>query len=333
MARILLTTSAPSDPVLRQLPRRSAGWCTHDFVVALDDGPFDSWVVYDNLDSIKTANVQRRDTLLITGEPPSVRRYRARFTSQFGSVRTSHSSIQHACIERSHEAQIWHYGMHACRSHPQVLDYDMLAAFTPPPKPKLLSVISSNKSVTPDHRQRLVFVERLRQAFGDCIDVFGRGIRELEDKADAIWDYRYHIVLENDHSDCYMSEKLPDAFLGWSYPFYSGSKFADKIFPSSSFSRIDMYRPEESIASIQRHIQADSYTSNLDRIGNARAKVLDETNLFAVICKRMVSREFQSGTQPNVKNPRVSRRTTLFPKRKSVRLMFQRMLRTIHLAA
>ncbi len=331
MAKILITNSVPSDPILRQIPRRSANWCVHDFSRTPPSEAIDAWIVYDNLLQPETNCIDRKRTMLITAEPPSVRRYRSVFTSQFGSVRTSHPCVKHPNVVLGHEAQVWHFGMHPCRSHCEILDYDTLASMKPPKKTKLLSVISSNKVVTDDHRQRLRFVEELKSVFGDQIDVFGRGIRDIPDKADAIWDYQYHIALENDHSAYYMSEKLPDGFLGWSFPFYSGSTYADGVFPENSFARIDMYEPARSIATIQSCIQSSSYQRNLDAIGMARKKVLDELNLFAVLCEAYDSMDARlkapSGTSLGKAKP-----TTLFPKKKSVRLSVCRFMRAMALA-
>ena len=332
MATILLTTSVPTEPVLRQVPRSVPNWCNHEFVMECNEERIvDAWFVYDNLVKPETHRVDRRKTMLITGEPPSIRRYRSVFTSQFGAVRTSHSAIEHPQTIRGHEAQIWHFGMHPCRTHPEILDYDTLASMSLPKKTKLLSVISSNKTITEDHRRRLRFVDELKNAFGDQIDVFGRGIRDVPDKADAIWDYKYHIVLENDHSELYMSEKLPDGFLGWTFPFYSGSIHADKSFPEGSFARIDMYDPARSIATIRSHVQSNSYEACIERVKKARKIVLDELNLFAVLCQTYDAMEASLPSQPRMPQKRV-RPLTLHPKRNSVQLSMKRIMRALSLA-
>jgi len=211
------------------------------------------------------------------------------------------------------------------------LDYDALVVMSAPSKKKLLSVIASNKTMTEDHRQRLRFVEELKSAFGDQIDVFGRGIRDVPDKADAIWDYKYHIVLENDHSELYMSEKLPDAFLGWTFPFYSGSIHADKLFPEGSFARIDMVDPIRSIETIRSHIRSNSYEANCERIEKARKTVLDELNLFAVLCKEYDAMESRLPSKPRSRQRAVNP-LTLLPKKNSVQLSMKRIMRALSLA-
>ena len=324
MADILITNSFPTQPIERQIPNQGASWCNHRFALHQSDEPIDAWVVYDDLVKMESNACHRSNTLLITAEPPSIRTYRNRYTSQFGCIRTSHKSILHSRSIKAHEAQPWHYGMYPCKAHAQVLDYDSLAQMRPPTKSKLLSVIASNKVTTEDHRQRLKFVEHLRAAFGDQVDVFGRGVRDVPDKADAIWDYQYHVVLENDHSEHYMSEKLPDGFLGWSFPFYSGGEYANHVFPEGSFARVDIYDPAKSIAIIRRHLTANDFHSKLPLIQQSRSIVLDELNLFAVLCKHFDT------YRPS---KRTTKRLTLQPKKRSIRLTFERFMRSLAIAS
>jgi len=235
----------------------------------------------------------------------------------------------------SHEAQPWHYGLHPCQTHRTTLDYDSLASLIRPDKSKLLSVISSNKSDTEGHRQRLRFVNALKAAFGDQIDVFGRGIRDVADKADAIWNYKYHIVLENDHSPYYMSEKLPDAFLGWSFPFYSGGLFADEVFSEQTFSRIDMYSPDRSIATIQNRIKSNAFETAIPLLKESREKVLNDLNIFSVLCKHMNQCLERRPVRTREANPsnQLQPWITLWPKKRFLRLTLNQFARVITNAA
>jgi len=52
-------------------------------------------------------------------------------------------------------------------------------------KTKLVSMISSNKSMVPGHRKRLEFVNK----FKDQVDLYGRGFRDLPRKEEGIKDY------------------------------------------------------------------------------------------------------------------------------------------------
>ena len=119
------------------------------------------------------------------------------------------------------------------------------------------------------------------------------------DKADAIWPYKYHIVLENDHSEHFMTEKLTDAFLGWSYPIYFGSSEAYHRFPEGSFTAIDIYQPEQSLAIIRELLDMPTYEAALPAIADARESVLGKNNLFAMLASywREISFAIRSNDQ------------------------------------
>ena len=282
MKRILISASFPESCVARQSFGGNGVWSDIKFLFEPDGLPVDGWVVIDNLQQPKHQFCSPSNTMLVTGEPASVRQYRSRFTSQFGYVWTSHQSLCHSKKILASEFQHWHFGLYPTKENPRAMTFEDLIALQAPGKPKILSVICSNKTVTPDHCQRLRFVAQLKQSLGDQIEVFGRGIREISDKSEAILPYRYHIVLENDHADNFVSEKLPDAFLGWSLPFYSGGQSAGQLFPKDSFIPIDMYRPHESIAIIQNAIKRDEFSRRQKQIQSARESVLWKTNFLAV---------------------------------------------------
>lgn len=314
MVRILISASFPERALVRQSPRDSGTWGEFQFLFARDGRAVDGWTVYDNLRETIQQACPKSNTLLITGEPISVRKYRSRFTSQFAHVWTSHAPIQHRSKIQQHEAQPWHYGLYTSQAHSKSLGFDDLVAMPRPQKPKLLSVLCSNKTMTADHRQRRVFVQQLREAFGGQIDIFGRGIRECADKADAIYPYKYHIVLENDHSDFFMTEKLPDAFLGWSFPIYAGGPAASHLFPSGSFAAVDMHQPDQAIARIRLAIARHEYESKLSLIQQARELVLWKYNLFA-----MQADFWREHLQPGLPTT-----VTLFPKQRRIRLLVGR---------
>ena len=101
-------------------------------------------------------------------------------------------------------------------------DYDELRSMSDPKKDRLVSVMTSDKTITKGHRIRLDFVRRLEKELGGDLDVFVTSNMGLEDKWDAIGRYRYHIALENSVYPDYWSEKLADPLLGLRYPIYYG---------------------------------------------------------------------------------------------------------------
>jgi hypothetical protein len=283
MPRVLVTASFAESLLARQTPRAAGRWGDFQFLFQPDGDPVDAWLVYDDLKRPMTQVCPPANTLLITGEPSSLRQYRSRYTGQFGQVWSSHTNIAHPHATLRNEAQHWHYALWDGTAHGSALGLDELQALERPHKPKLLSVLCSAKAITADHRRRLDFVHYLRSELGEQIDVFGSGIRPVSDKSEAIWPYKYHIVLENDHSDHFMTEKLPDAFLGWSYPIYFGGNEAYHRFPEGSFSAIDIYQPEQALNVIRNVLASDTYSHATERIAQARDNVLSKHNLFAML--------------------------------------------------
>ena len=198
MIRVKLSTNFPEWPLIRQTPGRAGIWNDCRFFINEDVAECDFWVVYDDVVRSETTRCPPENTLLITGEPPSVKTYHRRFLAQFGTVLTSHWDLVHPNIVNRQQALPWMVGCRYVREAGQwdtayTKDYDELSALPIVPKTKLLSVISSDKTLTPGHTRRLAFVEALKQRFGGGIDVFGRGIRDVEDKWDAIAPYKYHV--------------------------------------------------------------------------------------------------------------------------------------------
>ncbi len=72
-------------------------------------------------------------------------------------------------------------------------------------------------------------------------------------------------------------------FLAGSLPFYMGCPNAGDYFPKESFIALDIYKPEEAIATIKAAMAAGEYEKRLPAILEARRLVFEKYNLFAVI--------------------------------------------------
>ncbi len=64
------------------------------------------------------------------------------------------------------------------------------------------------------------------------VDCYGRGIRELQYKCDALDDYCFSVAIENSREDYYFSEKLIDCLMSKTIPIYWGCPSIDEIFDS-----------------------------------------------------------------------------------------------------
>jgi hypothetical protein len=103
-----------------------------------------------------------------------------------------------------------------------------------PVKSKLVSMISSSKKFTKGHEVRHNVINNLPY----CVDLYGRGFREIQSKSEGLQDYCFSIAIENDDTNSYFSEKLLDCFLTCTVPIYWGSSSVDNIFNKDGIIRI-----------------------------------------------------------------------------------------------
>lgn len=103
-------------------------------------------------------------------------------------------------------------------------------------KTKNVSIIASWKTDTQGHKLRHEIINR----FGNEIDVFGNGYKKVDNKIEALRDYKYTIVVENEKSDGWYTEKLIDALVTGTIPIYWGDPCIADVFESVlSFDTID----------------------------------------------------------------------------------------------
>lgn len=254
----------------------------------------DFWVVQGKgVRDGESCRVAPENTILLTTEPSSVLIYPQKYLDQFGAVYTCQEQTRHRNVHFAPAILPWFIG-YSEDSEGNItscpLDYDKLKAMPTPRKPKLLSVITSNKAFTKGHIDRLRFVERLREHYGDKLDVFGRGFCDFADKWDVLAQYKYHIVIENSSQRYYWTEKMSDCLLAGTFPFYYGCTNMDDYIPRKAYEPINIHRPDEAIRIIDREIDSDRYTQSCDALLEARYMMLDKYNMFeyiADICRNM----------------------------------------------
>jgi hypothetical protein len=87
-------------------------------------------------------------------------------------------------------------------------------------KTKLVSMITSNKQMCEGHLNRLRWMERLKGQ----VDLFGRGINQIEKKEEGLEPYYFSIAIENGKYDTYFTEKILDCFATQTIPVYYGTE-------------------------------------------------------------------------------------------------------------
>ncbi len=272
----------------RQLPGDGSRWgdCEFQFDPLLRR--YDWLMVYEDLATRRDAGGRvegerlacpSAHTLLVTTEPSSIKTYGSDFVGQFGHVLTSQAewALPHPHRIHSQPGLRWFYGVGGDR--PVV--YDELAA-AQPAKSKTIATVCSNKRQRHTlHNRRYQFIQRLQQAIPE-LEVFGHGVRRMDDKRQALDAYQYHVAIENFRGPHHWTEKLADAFLGFTLPFYFGCPNVADYFPEESFIPIDILDFESSRETIERAICDDAYQRRLPAVLEARRRVLQQYNLFAV---------------------------------------------------
>ena len=274
----------------RQLPVACSSWGELRFTLDAKARVYDWLVVYDDIPAPRYRRFWQNpellacppeNTLLLTHEPSAVKIHGSDFTAQFAAVATCHEpwALRHPNKIASHPASPWWYGL-SCG-----ISYDELKARPQPEKYKIISTVCSSKQQRHTlHRRRFAFTRQLQDMLPE-IDFFGHGVCFIKDKAEALDDYRYHVVVENHLCPHYWTEKLADAFLANCLPFYCGCPNIADYFPVDSFITIDINNVEETAKIIRRAIADNAYEKRLAAIAEARRRVLDEHNFYALVSR------------------------------------------------
>ncbi|EDO8476239.1 hypothetical protein A0M43_06615 [Campylobacter jejuni] len=91
-------------------------------------------------------------------------------------------------------------------------------------KNKNISMVVSGKQLTPLHIVRNTLADKVREIGGEMVDVFGAYVnRSICFKSESLDKYRYQIVVENEISTYYFTEKILDCFISMCIPIYIGA--------------------------------------------------------------------------------------------------------------
>ena len=280
---------------VRQFPKNIPEWgnCRFNFDVDLDE--YDWLAVYHDLPrrpwdiSKEKLKCPKENTILVTAEPSTITVYGTDYLKQFGHIITSQEpwAIKHPGAIFTQPGLVWFYGIPYLDGAPyydgNIRNYDVMKATQPFEKTRLISTVCSNRSGKLTlHDARVKFTEHLKDSFED-LDVFGHGVNPFVDKAEVLDPYKYHITIENHVCDHHLTEKLPDAYLGYTVPFYYGCPNACDYFPLESFIPIDINDFSRSFDIIKSTIANNEYKDRLPYVIEARQRVLEKYNLFSVL--------------------------------------------------
>jgi len=261
-----------SPDLFRQLPNSSNVWkdaiftegntIKSDFIVVLNRAPHPLF-----------CRVPEGNRILMIQEPPiDSYNWQKKSIRYFDKVLGYWESDEEDKIENINTALPWHIGK----------NYDELKKLKAGNKEKLLSTVTSLSNTKSGHQLRLDFINHLK-VVNIKFDHFGRGIRPVNDKFDALYPYKYSLALENHSCNDYWTEKFSDCLLSWRIPIYYGATNISQYFPKGSYLSIDIEKPEKSISFIKEVIHSNYWEENIENIKEARSLILDKYQFFPMI--------------------------------------------------
>lgn len=267
----------------RQCPKNHAKWGNCLFTFNPSDRNYDWLVVFDDIPrSLPKQKEQlscpRENTILVTSEPSAVTSYGKAFAAQFETVLTNQDpkNLPHNNAIRSQTGNVWFYGK----------TYDEIRKAPPPNKTGLISTVCSSKQQQHTmHARRYEFTQRLKTEIPE-LDIFGHGVRYIEKKSDALDSYKFHLAIENHIAPHVWTEKLADAFLGYTVPIYCGCPNVFDYFPEDSIIPIDISDFDKSLDTIRTVLSTEGeYERRLEAVKEARRRVIEEYNLPAILSR------------------------------------------------
>ena len=300
---------------LHQLPKNMT-WGECVFTLDASETKYDWLVSYNNIPKNPLTKSKcncvdltcpREQTILTTTEPASISHYGKAFTKQFGHVLTSQSEsdLPHKNRIFQQAGLIWLYGI---GYEGPAQSFEDMVENIPENKTEDLAMVFSGKKMRMSlHNKRYHFMKYMEEHLPN-MHIYGRSPHHipLDDKTLALANYKYSFALENHIEKHHWTEKLADAFLGLTLPFYAGCPNASDYFPEESFIPIDIRKPDEALEVILKASRDNEYEKRLPAIHEARRRVLFEHNLFAVL-SREIEKRHNPDINPNPKNHICSR--------------------------
>jgi len=128
-------------------------------------------------------------------------------------------------------------------------------------KTKLVSMISSNKTMIPGHLKRLEFVRKYK----DQVDLYGRGFKDINCKEEGLKDYMFSIAVENAVYDTYYTEKLTDCFATGTIPVFYGCRGVTEYFNEDGIIFLDDNFDVSTLTEELYYSKMDAIKDNFER--------------------------------------------------------------------
>ena len=242
----------------------------YEFVYDAACTEYDWLVVFDEL-PVKCERLAcpKERTILCTWEPVSIKSYSRAYTRQFG----------HLLTNRPPEAER-HPHYHLGRGYFPWFVREVPKTGTAANKPRILSAVCSAKQMKhTQHHARYELVSKLAGAISE-MDWYGKGVKPLDRKEDALMPCKYHIAIENYIAPHHWTEKFSDPILCESLPFYAGDPALTEIFPAECFIPIPIGDPAEAVRIVKAAIANGEHEKRREAILEAKKLILTKYNFW-----------------------------------------------------
>lgn len=164
---------------------------------------------------------------------------------------------------------------------------------------------------------------KLKEHFGDKMDVFGRGINDFDDKWDVLAPYKYSIAMENSVELDNLTEKIGDCFTALTFPFYYGCPNIDKYYDKDSYQLIDINDFDGTCTKIENIINDEQhYKQHLKALTESKNKYINQFVLMPLIAN-FIKNECEQ------RNKSTSTKITLMESSKFQKISFRFMIYNI----
>ena len=126
-------------------------------------------------------------------------------------------------------------------------------------KTKLLSIVASEKRYLTGHQLR----HDVMSSIGEKMDIYGRCCNYVENKADALRDYKFNVCIENLQHPNWFTEKLIDCLRTGTIPIYWGCPNISNYFNTDGFIIVNSL---EEIINVVNNLTDNDYDSRLEYV-------------------------------------------------------------------
>lgn len=141
-------------------------------------------------------------------------------------------------------------------------------------KSKLVSIIASNKTQTNGHRLRHSIINQSIIP----MDTFGHGYKPIDNKIVALKDYMFSLIIENDESSNWFTEKIIDCLTTGTVPVYWGCDNISDYFDTRGFI---LFKTIEEFKELSHTINSETYSDMLPFIKKNFGLSLKYTDFWA----------------------------------------------------